>query len=205
MKNTFIKNEGFSKTIIHNNNNNKNYFNEINWKGNYDGDKAKISLNINDNGMKEHYAFKMNNSELSELLNIPSIDEPIDKRLYNDFLGNRKKKLNDSNMIVIYKNPQKINKEDTFLEPNEIGEMDKSEDLIKSIQQIFSGPEKFTHISSPLTSENLLFPLKIRETRKRRKRRHSNKFLGTYRKSSRPRTHKKNKTSHSSTYSRRTF
>ena len=42
MLNTFIKNRGTTKTIIHNNNDNN--VNEINWDADYDGDVANISM-----------------------------------------------------------------------------------------------------------------------------------------------------------------
>jgi len=50
MLDTFIKNKGTTKTIIHNNN--KNYYNEVNWDADYDGEKANISLDIDENGKK---------------------------------------------------------------------------------------------------------------------------------------------------------
>ena len=189
MLNTFIKNKGTTKTIIHNNN--KNYYNEIDWDADYDGEVAKISLNINDNGIDHNYMAEMDNDEISELLNIPSINMPIDKRLSNDFLGRNPRKMDESNMIIIYKKPPKSKKEEvSLLEPS---------NLLETIEQIV--PEKYTHISSPLSSENLLFPLKIRGTKRRRRHHKSNR--GTHRKH---RTHNKKSKSHRIyQYSRKTF
>ena len=101
MLNTFIKNQGITKTLIHNNN--KNYYNEMDWDADYDGEIAKISLNINDNGEHQHFNTKLNNSEIAELFNIPTVNKSIDERLYNDFLGKYPKQMDDHKMILIYK------------------------------------------------------------------------------------------------------
>jgi len=92
MLNTFVKNQGITKTIIHDNN--KNYYNNINWDANYDGKIANISINLDENGNKSHVDLKMDNVGIAELLNIPSVNTTIDKRLYNDFLHKSSSKLN---------------------------------------------------------------------------------------------------------------
>lgn len=201
MLDTFIKNQGITKTIVHNNN--KNYINEIDWDADYDGEIAKISLNINDNGIKEHYSTKMNNAEISEILNIPSINTPIDKRLSNDFLGKKPKKMDDHNMVLIYKIPKKTRKQVKFIDsidsinpinPNEI--MDTLEHMKLPREQ----KQVYTHISSPLPSESLIFPLQLQKNTKKPRyhRRHTSK-LGKHRKT---KSHKK---TYNHNYSRRTF
>jgi hypothetical protein len=52
MLDTFIKNRGTTKTIIHNKNNHQqvNKVNELNWDADYDGKKANISLDFNNDG-----------------------------------------------------------------------------------------------------------------------------------------------------------
>jgi hypothetical protein len=182
MLDTFIKNKGISKTIIHNNN--KNYYNEIDWDADYDGEVAKISLNINDNGINEHFNAQINNDEMAELFNIPSKGTAIDKRLYNDFLGKRPKKFDEHNMILIYKQPKPkpIKKVVKFIEPNEI---------VDSLENIMIPQEdKYTHISSPFPEENLLFPLQIKTHKTRHKTRH-----GTRNSTRHNRHHKKYKIS----------
>jgi hypothetical protein len=192
MLDTFIKNKGITKTIIHKNN--KNYYNEIDWDADYDGEVAKISLNINDNGNKEHFNTKMNNAEMAEILNIPSIGTSIDKRLYNDFLGKRPKKFDDHNMILIYRKPKPVKKVVKFIDPNE---------LVDSLENIMiPREEKFTHISSPLPQESLLFPLQIKTNKT-----HHNRYNKKYKTSKKRRTNSPlNKTSgyrKSKKYSRR--
>jgi hypothetical protein len=74
-----------TKTII--NKNNKKSQNEINWVGDYDGNLANIALTINDNGKKGNIQMQLNNDDLLNLLNVPSVQKPIDERLMDDFLN----------------------------------------------------------------------------------------------------------------------
>lgn len=84
--NTLIKNEGITKTIISNNNNN-NYVNEIKWDGDYNGKIAKLNLNVNDNGRKQQVHLELNNNDILKLLNKNADKLSIDQRLQNDFLS----------------------------------------------------------------------------------------------------------------------
>lgn len=82
MLNTYIKNRGLTQTIIRKNN--KNQFNEINWNADYNGNMANISLVSNTNGEKQYYDIRLDNNDLASMLNIPSVNLPIDKRLKMD-------------------------------------------------------------------------------------------------------------------------
>lgn len=82
MLNTYVKNRGTTQMLVRNNNTNK--FNEINWDADYDGETANISLDSISNGHKNHYDIQLDNEDLANLLNIPSISTPIDKRLKMD-------------------------------------------------------------------------------------------------------------------------
>jgi len=180
MLDTFIKNKGTTKTIIHNNN--KNYYNEVNWDADYDGEKANISLDIVENGKKGHVEMKMNNDELAELLNIPSENSMLDKRLYRDFLS--KRSMRDHNMIeielpkqydhdiipksILYRHPkakdslthEKNNKRVHFQNDKPISlENEMAENI-------------YTHISSPAPQEEILIPLVINEPKTRKHRHH---------------------------------
>jgi hypothetical protein len=137
MLDTFIKTKGISKTIIHNNN--KNYYDEVDWDADYDGNKANISLHVNDNGRKEHIEMKMDNDDLAKLLIIPSENKMLDKRLYNDFLGSYPKM--NYKLIEIPKD-SKIKKKVHF-----------NNDMLND--------KIYTHISSPFPEEDILFPLTI--------------------------------------------
>jgi hypothetical protein len=83
MLNTYIKNRGTSKTIVHDND--RNYVNDFNWDADYDGNVANISIQTNTNGETEHFDVTLNNDDLAHLLNVQSVNIPIDKRLENDF------------------------------------------------------------------------------------------------------------------------
>ena len=82
---TYVQNYGMTKTII--NKNNKKSQNEIKWVGDYDGNLANIAVAIDDNGQKEGFQMQLNNDDLLNLLNVPSVQKPIDERLMNDFLN----------------------------------------------------------------------------------------------------------------------
>ena len=83
MLNTYIKNRGLTQTLI--NNNNQRQFNQIDWDADYDGQNATISLNSNTNGKQNHFDIKLDNEDLANMLNVPSVSMPIDKRLQMDF------------------------------------------------------------------------------------------------------------------------
>ena len=98
MLNTFIKNRGTTKTIIHNNNDNN--INEIKWDADYDGDVANISMDLTNNGNVNHYNVKLDNDDLANILNINSVKMPIHKRLEKDFKKTRFHK--DPSMYNVY-------------------------------------------------------------------------------------------------------
>ena len=63
---------------------------EINWDVDYNGDNADIDLDIGSNGEMTHYKAVLSNEDLANLLNIPSVNQPLENRLQNDFLVDRK-------------------------------------------------------------------------------------------------------------------
>ena len=83
MPKTYIKNRGVSQTLYHNNND--NHFNETKWDAEYDGKVANVTVNSNADGEKQLHEFTFDNDDLAEMLNIPSVNVPIDQRLQNDF------------------------------------------------------------------------------------------------------------------------
>lgn len=97
MFDTYIKNKGVTKTIIHNNNSAK--VNEIKWDADYDGNIAHLNLDINDNGMREKFNIQMNNNDLAAILNIPSINGSLDDRLERDFI---QKQYKSPKLIQLY-------------------------------------------------------------------------------------------------------
>ncbi len=83
MLNTYVKNRGMSKTIIFDNNH--NHINEINWDADYDGDIANLSIHSNSDGKSNHFDIKLDNDDLANILNMQSVNMPIDERLKLDF------------------------------------------------------------------------------------------------------------------------
>jgi len=83
MLNTYIKNRGTTKTIVHDNN--LNQINQINWDADYDGDVANIAVDTKSNGITKHYDIKLDNDDLANLLNIQTVNMPLNHRLKMDF------------------------------------------------------------------------------------------------------------------------
>jgi hypothetical protein len=144
MLNTYIKNRGITKTIVHDNNN--SHVNLINWDVDYDGDIANISVNTNTDGKRNHYDISLDNQDLANILNIQSVNTPIDKRLKMDFR-------------------EPYYREEPYLIelPTQQFEPRKS----KSYQQIVD-----RKISSPLSGEELIIPLTINRKNKNIKTSH---------------------------------
>lgn len=154
MLDTFIKSKGNAKTLIHNNN--KNYYGELNWDADYDGNKANISLDLDENGEKEHIEMKMDNDQLAELLNIPSENNTLDKRLYNDFLSRRSPPSRKYRIIELPK------KKHVHFNNNALDNI-------------------YTHISSPNSQEQIIFPLTVVNKTRRQHHKKKPKSHITYR------------------------
>jgi len=150
MLNTFIKNRGTTKTIIHNNNDNN--VNEIDWDADYDGNIANISLDLTNNGKVNHLNLKLDNDDLANILNINSVKMPIHKRLEKDFKKARFHK--DLSMYNVYL--------DDFRSPplQPIQPEMKSDSFADEILQSLKPNSR---VLSPLPNEELIIPLTIDE------------------------------------------
>jgi hypothetical protein len=147
--NTFIKNKGITKTYTYNKPHNTLNASEIDWDAEYDGKQANISVNLQQlDGDKQHYDIKLDNHDLEQILSMPSINTPIDKRLINDFKLRKKNKY--INMNSPYDMPMIL--------------MPKQQDA----DSYFSRP----------VYPNLALPLDIERHHKKTKRRHSKKIGG---------------------------
>ena len=165
MLDTYIKNRGSTKTIIHNNNHNK--ISEANWDLDYDGNVANLSLDLKNNGKTGHYNLKLDNSDLAKILNMDSVHLPIDQRLKKDFkkihvnrnpisydiyLDNNMNNIVDNfDNKLIFEEPSissSINQEIPSLSINDLLESNSHSEI-----------PNFTHISSP--KEELIIPLTI--------------------------------------------
>jgi hypothetical protein len=141
MLNTYIKNRGIAKNIIHDNND--KHVNMINWDADYDGEIANISIDSNSDGKRNHYDFLLDNQDLANILSMPSVIMPIDKRLKIDF---QKPYYSPENYL--------------FELPTTRFQPRKPEYLKQNIDR---------YISSPSTHEELVIPLKIDKKHRRAK------------------------------------
>ena len=100
---TYIKTMGSAKTYIQHGMHRD--AKEVSWDVDYNGDNADIDLDIGSNGETTHYKAVLSNEDLANLLNIPSVNEPLEKRLQNDFLVDRRVyKLEP----VLYQRPMRV-------------------------------------------------------------------------------------------------
>ena len=154
MLNTYIKNQGLSQTVIYNSNKKQKEFNEVNWNADYDGNEANISVTSNSNGHKKRYNVSLGNNDLANMLSVPSVNMPIDRRLDMDF--NSPTFENDPSILKI--------------------ELPEIEDLINDMTDTASvslgpkvaslGPKVATsklqsYLSSPLSNEEFIVPITI--------------------------------------------
>ena len=78
-----MKNKGTTKTIFHNNN--TNIVKEYDWDIDYDGDKAKVSIDTVQNGKPGHYDLEFDNNDLANIFKLNSVKKPLNERLLDDF------------------------------------------------------------------------------------------------------------------------
>ena len=138
MLDTYIKNKGITKTIIHNNNNTQ--VNKMNWDADYDGRQANISLDVNSNGKIGHYEIELDNEDLANILNIPSVDTPLEKRLTRDF--KKTNKFNENPLLIEFDSPPLVPLEPSYHKQDN---------------------PFYTHISSPLKNEEFIIPLTVKK------------------------------------------
>ena len=187
MLDTYIKNRGSTKTIIHDNN--QNNINQINWDADYDGQNANISLDLTNNGKSGHYDIKLNNNDLAKMLNFDSVNLPLDQRLKGDF--GRKKKINlDPTVYNLYLEdlqstpllPIPTTMNPKLMNYNPTVSLDSNAN--KSLENLLQLSSPDSHISSPLPDEELLIPLTIDDDSMR------SFVLTPGKRHRRPRTHK---------------
>lgn len=92
MLDTYIKNRGKTKTLMYNSQHHN--VNELKWDADYDGKVANISLDLLNNGKRGHYDVKLNNKDIADILNIPSVNTPLERRLHEDYKRNQRDNYN---------------------------------------------------------------------------------------------------------------
>lgn len=63
----------------------KNFQQNINMVGVYDGNKASVDLNYDINGNSKHYHIQLNNKDISEILGTQPVAKSLEQRLIDDF------------------------------------------------------------------------------------------------------------------------
>ena len=168
MLNTYIKNRGLSQTIM--NNNNHSNFNELLWDADYDGNNANINVSSNNNGNKKRYNINLDNDDLANMLNIPSVNMPIHKRLQLDF--EQPVFRNEPRVLQIelpkmktpeMKTPEIIIKPRFVMKPESIINNNTSTMVEPSITSLLESASPTSYLSSPLSNEELLVPITIDE------------------------------------------
>ena len=184
MLGTYIKNRGMTKTIIHANNKNKT--NEIKWDADYDGNLANVSINSNKNGIHDKVHFTLNNEDLANILNIDTVNIPLEKRLKRDFKKNIRPSpkiyqieiadLQTPPFIPMPPSYQKLSNSpfieeesaSPFIEEESASpfiEEESASPIIErprpiSIEKLSSSPI-YTHLSSPKSNEEFIIPVTI--------------------------------------------
>lgn len=153
MLDTYIKNRGTTKTIIHSNNHNT--INETNWDADYDGNVANISLDLSKNGRNKHMDFKLTNDDLANLLTVPSVNQPIHKRLKKDFV-----KPESFKQIFLELEPEHDSSSSSLDFDNIFSDTTLNEESLNNNDKQVSNPiqELLTHLSSPNTNEEFVMP-----------------------------------------------
>ena len=147
MLDTYIKNRGTTKTIVHNNN--ENVINETNWDADYDGNTANISVDSTKNGKNQHFDFKLSKDDLANILTIHSVSQSIDKRLIQDF----KQPEIESVFLDLVPNSNSSEDFNFILEPTRKNRKNR-------INRNIPIQDFLTHISSPKSNEEFIIPFK---------------------------------------------
>jgi len=98
----YIQNFGSTKTRIKTKN--KQSEREIKWLGDYDGEEAKLQLDVINDNERKVYNIKMNNEQLSQLLGVHPVNIPLEDRLRNDLLVNNEKQRDVQELLVAIPN-----------------------------------------------------------------------------------------------------
>ena len=161
MLNTYIKNRGITQTLV--NNNNQKQFNQISWDADYDGQKANISFTSDTDGNKNHFDVTLDNEDLANILNIPSVSMPIDKRLQMDFNDSFRPEPQIIQIEMPHINTAKLPpRQPSYLveKPQTEKESDFDE---QTIDEILESIKPSSYLSSPLPNEELIAPISIDE------------------------------------------
>ena len=164
MLETYMKNKGTTKTIFHDNN--TNTVKEYDWDIDYDGEKAKVSIDTVQNGKSGHYDLEFDNNDLANIFKLNSVKKPINERLLDDFgFNNMSNSTNsmDPYIIKIDSNPLEFIQEKPLL-------IENSNPLEKILHE-FDEMKENTFEKPPLILDIVKPKIKTRKKRRKNKTR----------------------------------
>jgi hypothetical protein len=169
MTNIDIQTKGMNQTIS--SVNGKQHVDQIKWDAGFDGKNADVSLDLMKDGKMEHFNVQVNKDALAQMLNVKTVNKPIEKRLLSTFstfgksgakttfkksgaktrAKSRVKRIPLEQMIIEFDDPLLKNPPLEKVEPN-IQEIEVPNQLSELLEQL-------THISSPFANEKVVVPL----------------------------------------------
>jgi hypothetical protein len=108
----YVQTIGSSETYVKNNN--KKSESKIKWMGDYNGEDAKLQVDINNDKKHKVFNFKMNNEQLSHLLGMPTANMSLEDQMSS--LMEMSPNMNTNKVIEIPQNEVVIN----TMKPNDI-------------------------------------------------------------------------------------
>jgi len=109
----YVQTIGSSETYVKNNN--KKSESKIKWMGDYNGEDAKLQVDINNDKKRKVYNFKMNNEQLSHLLGMPPANMSLEDQMSSLMEMSPNMNMNTNKVIEIPQN-EVIN----TMKPNDI-------------------------------------------------------------------------------------
>jgi hypothetical protein len=160
MNNVEIQNRGMSQTIS--SINGKQHVDQIKWDAGFDGENADVSFDLMKDGKMGHFNVQLDKDALAKMLNIKTVNKPIEKRLLSTFsksgVKSRVKRIPLEQMIIefddtpypLLENPP-LEKVSATQEPNP-----REIEVPNQLSQLL---EQLTHISSPFANEKIVVPV----------------------------------------------
>ncbi len=152
--------------------NGKQHVDQIKWDAGFDGENADVSFDLMKDGKTGHFNVQLDKDALAKMLNIKTVNKPIEKRLLSTFstfgksgAKSRVKRIPLEQMIIefddppypLLKNPP-LEKVSATQEPNP-----REIEVPNQLSQLL---EQLTHISSPFANEKIVVPMQKYTSRK---------------------------------------
>jgi hypothetical protein len=175
-----IQSKGMSQTIS--SVNGQQHVDQIKWDAEFDGKNADVSFDLMKDGKTGHFNVQLDNNALAKMLNIKTVNKPIERRLLSTFSSTfgksgaktRKKQIPLEQMIIEF--------DDHPLLENPPLEKVESNPLLRKVEQnpmlleaqnevpnqLSQLLEQLTHISSPFANEKIIVPVQKSALKKSR-------------------------------------